>query len=484
MAEVIYSPKVYLFAFHLFRTPQLESKQDYNEQKYNTELLWDKCHEIIFPEFYINKRLKLKERKPNNQRFELLNSSDIFLEINTKIHYQDKASELQGFVYPLQLYDSFGLGFALGFPDPNIYQLQATKTSILEEFNPNSCLLPDSIESDLGQTLIITAWLDEQQQQLDRKSLKDLADECLKAFVPRRKLPLFHRDGNLFDSPIFEYGLIRSERTYRHVLVWLFKHPDTDNKFGTSYNSLLDLFFYRNKVIREFQNSRDTYHKIYQEFEYLEQSVGEIFQDLSPGDVLSNQDLKLLKNKLKELTKKSVEYTKLLRDLEFRRNSIFIHSDNYNTKIQIIREELELAEPEALDFLEKFSSEYCKTFQEQIQADLSYFVQGTSLLERAIDSIRGIVAIDQAERDREREEKDKIRDRQLQMSIFAAGSAVTVGGIIASSSGQVTLEDPIQWSGDKIHPFTLFVIGSIFAALVSGLIAWYVPKLFKCLFKK
>ncbi|MEM9276609.1 MAG: hypothetical protein AAGA80_27255, partial [Cyanobacteria bacterium P01_F01_bin.143] len=175
-----------------------------------------------------------------------------------------------------------------------------------------------------------------------------------------------------------------------------------------------------------------------------------------------------------------VEYAKLLRELEFRRNSIFINTDNYNTKLQIIREDLELTEPQALVFLERFSTEYCNTFKEQIKADLSYFVQGSSLLERAIDSIRGIVAIDQAERDRERVKKDQERDRQLQMMIFAAGSAVTVGGIIASSSGQVTPQNPLKSPFDKsansLHSFTVFVLVSIIAAIVSGLIAWQVTK--------
>ncbi|MEM9272147.1 MAG: hypothetical protein AAGA80_04160, partial [Cyanobacteria bacterium P01_F01_bin.143] len=266
MAEIIYSPQVHLFAFHLFRTPDLGNGHDSNP-----ELLWNKCHELIFPKFFIKDKLILKDSKPKNQRFELLNSSDIYLPIHTKIHHQAEPLALEGFVYPLQIYDSYGLGFTIGFPDPQPQEFQGTtietRTSILEEFNPDYSLLPDFIESDLGQTLIITAWLDKQQQKLDRESLKNLADECLRAFIPpKEKRPLFHCDGNLFDSPIFEYGLIRSGGTYRHILVWLFTDPQTSDKFYDSYNSLLDLLFYRNKVIREYQNSRDIYSEIYQEY--------------------------------------------------------------------------------------------------------------------------------------------------------------------------------------------------------------------------
>ena len=497
MTEIIYSPQIYLFAFHLFKTPNLG-----NGEELKKELLWDKCHELIFPEFYINEKLDLKDNKPNHKRFKLLNSSDIDLPIKTKIYHKNEAFELEGSVYPLQLDDSYGLGFSLGFPDPEPQKLQATriktKVSILEEFNPNSCLLPDCIESNLGQTLIITAWLDEEQQQRDQKFLKSLADECLAKFVPRGQRPLFNQEGELFGSPIFEYGVIQSKKVYRHILVWLFKDAKTFDSFGKSYDLLLDLFFYRNKVISEFQNSRYTYDIIYKKYEDIEQYVGKIFHDLSPGNFLSIEDLQLLKRELKSLIKESAEYARILRDLKLRLNNTIIHTGNYKTTLQLIQEELNLTEKDIV-FLEHFSSEYCNTFKGQIQGDLSYFVQGSSLLETTIDSIRGIVEIDQAERDhereeneklrdleqakrdREREENEKLRERQLQLSIGVAGSAVTVGGIIASSSGQVTSQNPLKFPWDQsatsIHPFTWFVLSSVLAAVFSGWVALSLIKL-------
>lgn len=202
----------------------------------------------------------------------------------------------------------------------------------------------------------------------------------------------------------------------------------------------MDLWFYRNKVITEFQNSRSTYRETYREYETIEQFINGIFNALSSGETLTEDDLKHLKNQLKELVKKSVEYSRLLRDFEFRRNSILMHADNYKTKLQILQRDLKT---EDLTFLERFSVEASRAFREQIQADINYFIQGSSLLDKAIDSIRGIVAIDQVERDRQREDNEKLRDRQMQVTIFAAGSAVTVGGILASTAGQVTPSTPI-----------------------------------------
>ncbi|NEO29843.1 MAG: hypothetical protein F6K36_05210 [Symploca sp. SIO3C6] len=475
----LYAPRIHLFAFHLFKTPDV-GKQGAVE---NPDLLWQRCDDI-FAKFYIKQQLPLKSERPHNQRFELLAGNEpkeIVLEIQTAIYYQDEKLPLDGFVYPLQLYDSYGLGFTIGFPEPELNngkQIKSVDVSVLKQLNPDYCFLPDKINSNWGQTLIITSWLAEDQR--DDKSLKKLADECIGAFVIEpSKVPSFHRQGKLFGSPIFEYGLINDQGRYRHILVWLFSKSITDKNLQKSYTRIVDLFYYRNKIITEFQNSRSTYLQLYKKYEETEKFIQELFLELSSENTLSQKELNYLKNKLKELVKENVSYSSLLRDLEFSRNSIIIHTDNYNSKLNFISNHLESESD--LSFLEAFSQENCRTYQEQIQGDLGYFVQGSSLLEKAINSIRGIVAIDQAERDRKREDREKESDRQLQLTIFAASAGVTVGGIVASSSGQITEQNPIKWNVIKfhdhpIHPFTVLVFFSIVAGLVAGGIAWWLTK--------
>jgi hypothetical protein len=56
-----------------------------------------------------------------------------------------------------------------------------------------------------------------------------------------------------------------------------------------------------------------------------------------------------------------------------------------------------------LSFLELFSQETCPQFTEQIKADLGYFKHGTNLLEKAMEAMRGVVAIEEARRDAELE---------------------------------------------------------------------------------
>ena len=499
MSAQLYAPKVYLFAFHLFKTPDADT----NSSVKDPNLLWDKCHEI-FSKFHIKQQLKLHPPIPEKRRFDLLdgeNPDAIVLEIKTEIPYKDHELKLEGFAYPLQIYDTYGLGLNLGFPDPpleNGHKIPAVDISVLEKFNPDSCLLPDIIKSYFGQTLIITAWLSEEQKQKDAQFLKSLADECLREFVyDSHKYPELYQKGQLFGSPIFEYGLINDRENYCHILVWLFSDSETDKSFQECYQLLLDLFFYRNKVITEFWNSRDTYRDAYQEYEQIQKLVRKTFNELPQADTLTEDNLKYLKGQLKAMAKRTVEYSDLLRDLESRRNSIAINTDNYKNKLRIIRNRLDSSKELDLSFLVSFAQENCSVFQEQIQGDLGYFVPGASLLEKAISSIRGIVEIDQAERDRLREEREKKREedeetkqeerelkekekeRRLERTVQTLGVALGTGGLVASSFNHI--DKPFALPGspkatDAFHPVTVTLFWSFLIALIFGGMTWWLTR--------
>ncbi|MDJ0746479.1 MAG: hypothetical protein QNJ32_24380 [Xenococcaceae cyanobacterium MO_167.B27] len=114
-----------------------------------------------------------------------------------------------------------------------------------------------------------------------------------------------------------------------------------------------------------------------------------------------------------------------------------------------------------ISFLETFVKKDCQLFTEQLQADLGYFKHGTEQLEQALKTIRGRVEIDQAD-----------RDRQLQITLTSLGAGIAVGGIVASSSGQVTADNPIYFpwqpeASNQLHPFTWFVIVSIVCGLIA-----------------
>jgi hypothetical protein len=132
---------------------------------------------------------------------------------------------------------------------------------------------------------------------------------------------------------------------------------------------------------------------------------------------------------------------------------------------------------EDISFLKEFSQKNCLFFQEQIKFDLGYFNHGSSLLDKAIASIRGRVAIDQAQRDRITEDKQQERDRNLQIFILAVGSGIGVSGIAASSYTLIAdkepcLSDPLQLAGklpaSTVNPFTLSMCYSLLFGIASG----------------
>lgn len=131
-----------------------------------------------------------------------------------------------------------------------------------------------------------------------------------------------------------------------------------------------------------------------------------------------------------------------------------------------------------LSFLESFRKN-CHHFQEQIQAYLGYLVPGSSLLDQAIASIRGIVEIDQAERDHQQQEIDQERDRNLQITILAVGTGIGAGGILAFSYALVTTEDPLlpPFSSPIPHRFTISICYSLLFGVAVGLLIWGVPRI-------
>ncbi|MGK7915151.1 MAG: hypothetical protein AB4038_06325 [Prochloraceae cyanobacterium] len=94
------------------------------------------------------------------------------------------------------------------------------------------------------------------------------------------------------------------------ITAWL-----SDEQFGKVTNTILDLLFYRNKIITQFKHSRDVYKKTYEKYKKIEPFIGQVFDGLSPAKTLSKKELKYLKDKLKDFIVKSVDYSSCLKDL-------------------------------------------------------------------------------------------------------------------------------------------------------------------------
>jgi hypothetical protein len=459
----IYAPNIHLFAFQLYKGANFNKFLQVDDIQ-----LWKDADKIVrttlHQNLHLNQRLDI-HKEPGSPRVDLLKESEVkddnyAIDIEGKISLDDTQQVvITGLVHPLRLHDSYALWLNLRRPekeDDEITLTEDVETALLSKLNPNNCFTLEKSELFLGQTLLITAWLTGAK---DEKHLYQIAQECLEAVFPNpSQRPPFSRQGELFGSPIFEYGLFSQLANYQHVLIWLFRDAKADESFNLCYQELLDLFFNYAKVVKAFQDSRITYHQVASAYKKIEDTIHNLPQK-SKDDKVTTDELKQLKNKLKELPQLGLKYTRLLRDLEDYQNTIAINEHNYLERLQQISG---IISNDGLPFLETFSQENSPFFQKQIQADLGYFRHGSTLLEQAISSIRGIVEIEQAE-----------RDRSLESTIQIVGVGLGAGAIV---SGVVTQHidkpfAPISFNNPP-HPIVTSLFWSVAATLFFGWLAW------------
>lgn len=462
----IYAPNIHLFAFQLYKSSNI----DPNDSLIDKNLIWNTGNEIVrttlHQDLHLSQRLDV-DKEPNNPRVDLLKHTEI-IDDNYAVNFEGKVTFNQdllvnGFAHPLRLYDSYSLWLNLRRPETeNNYNTDSVDIAFLRQLNPNNCLIFPENPLFLGQTLLITGWLTGAK---DKKSSLETASECLKSLFPDNyPLPPFNRQGELFGSPIFEYGLFSQLDNYQHVLIWLFIDKQADTKFNECYNDLLDLFFFHTKCVKAYKDSKKTYQKLDIAYRQIETTI-EKLPKINDKKSSHTVDLTDLQNQLKVLPQLALEYTSLLRDLEEQQNIIAIHTYNYNETLQRIRDTI----GGDVSFLEFFSQKTSPYFQQQITADLGYFRHGLELLGKALDSIRAIVEIEQAERDRSLE-------KTIQILGIGFGGGAIISGIITQYISEINTPLAAISPKNPPHPFYASLFLSILATLFFIGVGWLITK--------
>lgn len=469
----IYAPNVHLFAFQLYKGSNID--QNLHD---NLNFLWESgdavVKETLKQDLQLSQRLDVHQQ-PESRRVDLLKDTEV-IDDNYAVSFaglvsypQNQNILIKGFAHPLRISDSYSLWLNLRRPEQeNNQPTEDVEIDFFRVFNPNNCLNFKAKQHPffLGQTLLITGWLIKPKDNnivrqmtdwltvaRDRKRIREIADECLNQFYVNQNVPDFYRQGKLFGSVIFEYGLINNLENYQHVLIWLFEDVETDHKFGEVCHELEDLFFYRTKIVKAYQDSREIYKQLDIFYRQIEIEIDEI-PEKQPNQPATQKYLQELQKKLKSFPQLAFKYARLLRDLEEHANTIAIHIVNYN---QILKNIQAILTNEDLSFIAYFTENQAANFQRQIEADLRYFNNGSQLLDQAINSIRGIVEIEQTE-----------RDRSLERTIGRLGIGFGGGAII---SGVITqhidkINHPVTFSLNKPpHPFYASLLLSIIATL-------------------
>lgn len=398
--------------------------------------LWIKCAELAnilevaelscFPDKFdrVKKILPETAKSPITSYLELLSEpySETF-----------SGNKLIVEAYPVQLQDTYFLDLTLRFNEENLVEKITIEN--LSELNPKGCLLPQSLQSSLGQSLLLIT-----QPNFTVKDYQSLADDCVAALLKEagnyyscllEEAKLICQSGQLFGSPIFEYEPVGREvadlHDRCHIIVWFHCFPQTRKKEIELYKWLLLLLCSRHKIIYAFYESRYCQQEAFQIYHQIELKIAE-FEQL-PAD--RNQRLEHLSDLLKEIPKLALDYAKILRDIKDYYSSIDTNTRNYDRYFKVLQTNKLLGDN--LTFWQEFSSNECQQFKNQLQVDINYLLPGENLFDRVIGTIRGIVEIEQAESDRDRQAEEKKSDRQWQTTIACIGVGIGVASVTATS---------------------------------------------------
>ncbi len=480
MSNKIHAPNVHLFAFDLHDSSIItinSAKAISGRTAPNIYIswLWKICDNIISSalrknSFHLRNYLDLA-KKPTSFRVALRDADKIKIfsrHKNTDFYIPEAvpiAGEValdsqetvgvKGFAYPIRIYNSFGLWLNLGFSKQETeLAFDEVDTQSLRHLNPKNLFLSPNNRGVFGQTIIITARLTTNDIRKSNKELTEIADECLKAFFPENyKTPPLNRTGDLFGSPIFQYGTERDLPSSGSIFVCLFRGKTTYNKFYQSRYKLFDLFFHRTQIITAFQKTTQVSKSLKSVHKQIVSDVNNL-RRLGNSKELTEDDLNKFQNKLKKLPALAKKYEEILARMCNYKHKI----DNNIKKYNNIMDEICIPfQNEDICFLKAFSDENCPFYQEEIEAYIRFFQDGSSLIDKALASIRGQLAIEQAEQETRRQKKQEESDRNLQVTILGVSSIFGAGGIVS------------QIIGNKLDGY-IQMVGGIFISLIVGII--------------
>jgi hypothetical protein len=294
---------------------------------------------------------------------------------------------------------------------------------------------------------------------------KPLADELLQNLLGLDSLetaPPFWESREFLGGFMYEYQDIYNRHPYGQILILLLFSEDSKEKLNGVQWSLPELFFYERKIHQNYLDSREEYKRANRDIKTIEETIRTFPPNIAtnvPPD-LSEDELRSLKQEIKNLLDLSLRYSQRMRSLVTFENTIAINRQNYlNTLTR-----MEIKSQSDLTGWRDKANQIFGMFQGQIKADLVYLQQGERLLDTAINTIRGLVEIDQAE-----------RDRILENKIQIIGVGIAAGAIVASTSALI-FQEPMTYPwqeqhGDRLHPFILAVLLSLAFAGLASLVA-------------
>jgi|688.fasta_scaffold55591_4 hypothetical protein len=369
-----------------------------------------------------------------------------------------------GYYYPVKLGDTYGLQIdCSGEIDLNPQNQLSPKP--LTSLSESKTLIKNQLNSDkgtIGQSWFVWGLLTSPEQN----SL-ETAKNCyqqINLFPDSNWERDLKQTGKFLGAHFYELWKPPSHQHQTcdsvHLIICLFDAQlnnslsEVSKKVYLIYPQLMRLFYYRNKVVWSYWQSRQLKIKLKKDNPIILKRVKNLQQQVDQPQL----DLNQLQKELAEILKVLWSYSEKLISLEEKQSTIKTNLNNYQKRVNTIAESDFKCNSEATrKFLIGFSDYVEKKYLEQIESDLISLNSGLKLLENAIKTIEGIIGI----------EKTK-SDRDLNLTIGVVGTALAMSGVIATVVS--TPSEPPKSRGDFSFIASPAFFLSCLPLLISGII--------------
>ncbi|BAY12084.1 hypothetical protein [Calothrix sp. NIES-2098] len=386
-------------------------------------------------------------------------------------NFKEFSTALDGYYYPLQLDDTYGLQVNFsGKLDANGKPNDTAQDIDSEPFNKLKQEITNRLSQQtgtIGQTWLLWGKLTSTKTNAE---IEDIAKKCYTQVVSNYT---WQRDfigkGKLAEGTIFELWYCpqnvagegkefwdKFRESSHHLLIWLFpEHITPDEmreKVRNIYYDFMRLWQYRHKVVWSYYQSRYQKHILKREYVEIQPSIRqttELPRRLQTNSLKLNQLQNTLTTNLINLS----DYSVALNYLENQSRTIELNLTNYRYRLADIEAKYPGSD---LEFLKKFSKDevYAPKYQSQIKADLANLSPGLTMLQNLNSTIQGIIDLEQTK-----------SDRTLNTTIAIAGIGLATSQI---ASAVILAEIPKNKNplAYQIEVFSLsLAIGLIFAVL-------------------
>jgi hypothetical protein len=464
--KFIYSPHLYLFVYSL-REGLGHSRQKIEESH---KEFWSNLPEML------KVPLEAESQAGYAEYIELLKlHSHETIKRERDYYFPETGKEefagkylIDGFYYPVRMSDTYALLSAC-----------SVKDSVNPE--PISCFsdFKKRIEAwgNLGKTWMIAGYLPSNSNDKPEA----VAQEAYEALTSQKWLHF--QEGKFLGGSVFEVWNLRQpgqnlEEDYSHVLLVIYPDIETMKKAADFYDDWLRLFCFRHKILWAYNNSRQGKQLLQATFSPPDKTSTEI-QVFSPKIDLPESDLEKLKTALRENLPTLSQDAAGISYLEFQQNTIEVNLYNYEKRLDYINTKADKSGNTDLELFKRFSTIAVQKYQEQLKKDHAILSSHLKVREKFIDTIRGIVEIDQAERDRRLE----TQNTNFQNAVAVVGVGVGTASIVASAVSpfvESITQRPSKETEDKLLPVNAwlnfgiaFLISIIIGALLGWLTLWW-----------